>query len=1024
MFAPLQTIRESRDALQPAFSCDRHVIELCVASPATRIHRPLAVHTGAPLLSATLAPPSHDDHQRYRRHFLRQDARFFAVFMGLGVLAHLLFLRADHMFTRGTPVFFWLVALRLGLIGFSALTGMVILRVDDPDRYDRWAFCWAMSVAVANTLIMLSRPGVYTGHVSVDLFVIIALYAVQPGAAWRRILPPLLLTLGSLVLFFSMKIFMGFVASLSTVITYATANAIGWLVSSNWRRYRQSSFLANLALERLYQQAEAGRLAAEASEKTWERIIDASPNLLFVIDAQFRIRRVNRTFVERLGLGREEVLGRRCCDLLCGSPEPEAWCLQHQVVGDRRAHSRETRFQPLDIPCRLTAAPLFDPLGRHEATVFVVQDITEQKRTERELKSAREQYRSLVENSHGIIYTIRPDGVVTYASSGYAKLLGGDPGQIVGKHFRDIVHPEDVAVCEAFQSDVLAGNVPQRGLEYRIAHQDGSLHWHLSNFIPIRNDQEQTEWFVGNAVDITEQKLHQAELSAAREAAEAASKAKSDFLALISHEIRTPLNAMVGFSALARRTNDFERLQEYVDILDQSSRLLMDLVNDVLDMSKAEAGQLRLESIAFNLPEAVDLLQWQYAQAAARKNLTLEVRKGNDLPAWVKGDPLRLRQIVSNLLSNAVKFTSAGSVILTVQALQPTADDCCWLRFEVLDTGIGIDEAHLASLFQPFQQIDPGIARKYGGTGLGLAIVRRLVELMDGRVEVSTRAGQGSCFVVELPFLLGAPPEYEQMGLVAMEPLSILVVEDNMFNRRLLHDTLQAWGHHVVEAEDAAQALTLMEAATDEQRYDCVVLDVRMPDVDGVELTCRLRQLERLANLETTPIIGYTADTEGETREQCLAAGMQAVLFKPLDPRQLALALANCRRHAVCRPEAVETVETGAQSTAPAPADNSALTVSVMADMGHDRERIKAYRQLLWADIAGELNRLDQAVLVEDRSLCKEAAHSLKGLCGYLRDTRLGALALSLHSGAESLSYQEMHGLAKELRALCGRAVE
>jgi CheY-like chemotaxis protein len=194
--------------------------------------------------------------------------------------------------------------------------------------------------------------------------------------------------------------------------------------------------------------------------------------------------------------------------------------------------------------------------------------------------------------------------------------------------------------------------------------------------------------------------------------------------------------------------------------------------------------------------------------------------------------------------------------------------------------------------------------------------------------------------------------------------------------------------------------------------------------VDGVELTCRLRQLERLANLETTPIIGYTADTEGETREQCLAAGMQAVLFKPLDPRQLALALANCRRHAVCRPEAVETVETGAQSTAPAPADNSALTVSVMADMGHDRERIKAYRQLLWADIAGELNRLDQAVLVEDRSLCKEAAHSLKGLCGYLRDTRLGALALSLHSGAESLSYQEMHGLAKELRALCGRAVE
>jgi PAS domain S-box-containing protein len=1019
MLPALQTNRESRDALQPAFSGARHVIQPCVAFRGPH-PRPLAVHTGAQPLSDTLAPPSHDDLQRYRRRFLRQDARFLAVFMGLGVLAHLLFLRADHLFARGTPVFFWLMALRLGLIGFSALAGMVILRVDDPDQYDRWAFCWAMSIAVANTLIMLSRPGVYTGHVSVDLFVIIALYAVQPGAVWRRVLPPLLLTLGSLAVFFSMKIFMGFVASLSTVITYATANAIGWIVSSNWRRYRQSSFLANLALEQLYRRAEAGRLAAEASEKTWERIIDASPDLLFVIDSRFRIRRVNRSFVERLGLDRDAVLGQRCCEVLCACPEPPVWCLQHRVVDDRRSHSIETLFHPLDICCRLTAAPLFDPLGRHEATVFVVQDITEQKRTERELKSAREQYRSLVENSHGIIYTIRPDGVVTYTSSGYAKLLGGDPAQVVGKHFRDIVHPDDVAVCEAFQSDLLSGDHPHRGLEYRIAHQDGSLRWHLSNFIPIRNDQGQAEWYVGNAVDITEQKLHQAELSAAREAAEAASKAKSDFLALISHEIRTPLNAMVGFSALARRTNDFERLYEYVDILDQSSRQLMDLVNDVLDMSKAEAGKLRLESIAFNLPEAVDLLQWQYAQAAARKNLNFEVRKDIDLPVWVKGDPLRLRQILSNLLSNAVKFTSAGSVTLTVQTVQPAADDCCALRIEVCDTGIGIDEAHLASLFQPFQQIDPGIARKYGGTGLGLAIVRRLVELMNGRVEVSTLVGQGSCFVVELPFLLGAPPEYEQMEQVPVEPMAILVVEDNLFNRRLLNDTLHAWGHDVVEAEDAAQALALM----DQQRFDCVVLDVRMPDVDGVELTCRLRRLERLGNLETTPIIGYTADTEGETREQCLAAGMQAVLFKPLDPRQLAAALANCRRQVACRTKTVETAETSPQPKPAPPADNNGLTESVMADMGHDPERIEAYRQLLWADIAGELNRLDQAVLIEDRRLCQEAAHSLKGLCGYLRDSRLRALALSLHSGADSLPCQELHGLAKQLRGLCGRAVE
>jgi PAS domain S-box-containing protein len=967
-------------------------------------------------------PPvaSGDDERDYRRHFLRQDARTFAVLIGIAIVMHLLFIRADHLFQRGTDIFVWLLALRFGLIGFSAWTMTIVLRADDPDQFDRWSFCWAMACALANTLIIFSRPGLYTGHVVIDLFAIIAFYAVQPGPTFNRAVPPILLSLGSLSLFFYLKIYMGFVASLATVATYIAANIIGWVVSANWRRYRKSSFLANRALERLYQQAEAGRLAAEASEQTWERIIDTSPNLLFVVDGAYRIRRVNRAFVERLGLSREEALGQRCCDLLCGFSQPPSSCLQHQIVSERQPHSVETRFRPLGIECRLMAAPLFDPFGRYEATVFIVEDITEQKQSEREVKSAREQYRSLVENSHGIIYTIRPDGVITYLSSGYSKLLGQDPSTAVGKHFREVVHPEDVAVCEAFQRDVLASETMLRGLEYRILHQDGSLRWHLSNFIPIRNDRGQIESFVGNAMDITVQKQHQAELSAAREAAEAASRAKSDFLALISHEIRTPLNAMVGFSGLARRTTDCGQLHEYVDILDQSSRLLMDLVNDVLDMSKAEAGQLQLESIAFNLPEAVDLLQWQYVPAAGRKNLDLQVCKNDNLPLWIKGDPLRLRQIVSNLLSNAVKFTPAGAVTMTVTAPAfAPSDNHCLLRFEVRDTGIGIAAEHLASLFEPFQQIDPGIARKYGGTGLGLAIVRRLVELMEGRVEVASQAGQGSCFAVELPFLLSEPPQYEQMTANVVEPLAILVVEDNVFNRRLLHDTLQAWGHRVTEAENAFQAMDLMDAT----RFDCVVLDVRMPDVDGVELTCRLRRLERMSRLETTPIIAYTADTEGKTRDQCLAAGMQAVLFKPLDSQQLALAIAECCRRSsrVDAPEALEAAPT--LISPPMPAVRCALTDRVMADMGHDPERIEAYLQLLWDDVASELNRLDQAVLMEDRNLCRDAAHSLKGLCGYLRDSRLGALALTLHNSASSLPYKEMHDLVKQLRALCARPV-
>ena len=239
------------------------------------------------------------------------------------------------------------------------------------------------------------------------------------------------------------------------------------------------------------------------------------------------------------------------------------------------------------------------------------------------------------------------------------------------------------------------------------------------------------------------------------------------------------------------------------------------------------------------------------------------------------------------------------------------------------------------------------------------------------------------------------------------ECLEILVVEDNAFNRRLLRDTLQTWGHEITEAESALQALELLDVS----RYDCLILDIRMPDVDGVELTRRLRQLERLSNLEPTPIIAYTADTEGTTTERCLAAGMQAVLFKPLDARLLALAL---DEH--CRP----TVERQ-KPASPQSLPSLGLADRTRADMEHDPQRIQAYLQLLREDIDSELNRLDQAIILEDRVLFKEAAHSLKGLCGYLQGSRPGDLALKLHESASALSFRELHDLTKQLRAVSAR---
>ncbi|MDD2463877.1 MAG: PAS domain S-box protein [Desulfobulbus sp.] len=954
----------------------------------------------------------------YRCAFLPQDVRNFSVLISLALLINLVLVRSDHLFLSGLPLFPWILSLRLAFFLFSLVTLAGIQRVHDPCWFDRWSLAWAGLSVIFVLLINLSRPASYSGHIALDLCVVLSLYIIQPGPMLWRVLPPLVFSLGNLILLTTVKDPLDYIALITPLCAYFAVNAMSWLFSSNWLRYRKSSFNAQKALEHLYRDSEKRRLAAEVSEKIWERIIDTSPNMLVVTGQDQRVTRVNKTLVDRLGLSKKEALGRLCCDLLCGFAEPPVPCPHGALCKSSTPRSMETFFPGLGVDVHLLSAPLVEQPANIPATVIQIRDISDWKRTELALKTAQEQYRSLVENCHGIIYTITPQGYVTYASPSFFKLLGFEADHVVGKHFSEVVHPDDVANCEAFQEELLRSGEGRQGLEYRILHRDGSVRWHLSNFIPRLNEQEQVESFVGNAMDITEQKQHQAQLKAAREAAEEASRIKSDFFALISHEIRTPLNAIVGFSGLARRTTDPDQRLQYIDILDQSAHLLMDLVNDVLDMSKVEAGQLTIDSIPFNLPETLELLRWQFAPVAEKKSgVKLHIQLGPNLPAWVIGDPTRLRQVLSNLLSNALKFTEAGSVTLKVQGGETEkSTELCRISFAVQDTGIGIDLSKQELLFQPFQQIEPGITRKYGGTGLGLAIVQKLVGLMGGGIEVQSRLGQGSCFTVHLSFRLCAPVRYEQIATMVQQPLSVLVVEDNNFNRLLLQETLKEMGHWVSAVDNAVDALTLV----DNQPFDCIILDLWMPGLDGLELSTRLRMLESPSQIPPTPIVAYTADTDDRSRQRALQAGVQAVLCKPLDPQQLRLILSNhCR--AV---QFLAISPNGADKSADmviVPPISHGLNARVIADMGHDQERIATYAELLWGDIETELNQLDQALLIEDRRRILEASHSLKGLCGYLSDDRAGELALQIHEGAMDLAYLKMNELVKQLHSAITR---
>ncbi len=538
-----------------------------------------------------------------------------------------------------------------------------------------------------------------------------------------------------------------------------------------------------------------------------------------------------------------------------------------------------------------TIVPLLGADDRPAQYIAIRTDITDRKRIEQELASQRAFFERISETLGEGLYVQDQAGFCTYMNAEAERLLGWPRTEFIGKHVHETIHhvaadgaPVPRHACPIFNS------VRQHGeahLDDQVfVRKDGRVIPVVLVSKTIFGPDGRPDGTVVAFQDITVRKQAEAALVQAKEAAEQATRVKSDFLANMSHEIRTPMNGVIGMTELALDTELDAEQREYITLVKSSAESLLHVVNDILDFSKIEAGRMEIERIEFSLERLLQETTKSLAVRAHQKGLELLLHLDPGVPERVVGDPGRLRQILVNLVGNAIKFTESGEVEVTVRSLDDGMQPPAGVHFSIRDTGIGIPLDKQQAVFDSFAQADTSTTRHYGGTGLGLTISAQLVQLMGGRIELESEPGRGSCFYFTLS-LAAAPPSapVRHLGTGPMAGLRVLVADDNATSRRLVEQTLRDWQMLPVTVANAEQALAELEgAAAVGHPYALTILDVKMPGADGFDLVRQMRQRE--GGLGAT-VMMLTSDGQRGDATRCRELGVTSYLTKPISQSEL-----------------------------------------------------------------------------------------------------------------------------------------
>ncbi len=542
---------------------------------------------------------------------------------------------------------------------------------------------------------------------------------------------------------------------------------------------------------------------------------------------------------------------------------------------------------------------------------------------------------------------------------------------------------------------------------------------------PVFNERGEPDYLICMTVDITaskhteqqmrelnehlEERVQQrtVQLDMAKKMAEEASMAKGQFLANMSHEIRTPMNGVIGMAYLVLKTDLNPRQRDYLEKIRFAGEHLLGIIDDILDFSKIEAGKLEIEMVEFSLDHVIQTLTTVVAPKAASKHLTLEFELDPQLPRTMQGDPLRIGQVLINYTNNAIKFSEKGEVTIGVRIAQQD-EHSCLLRFEVRDHGIGMTEAEKDKLFQSFQQADTSTTREYGGTGLGLAICKQLAQLMGGDVGVDSMEGRGSCFwftarVGKLDGALAAAGdqahrmaaqqrvrEQAQAVLAAMKGARILLVEDNIFNQQIALEMLEEAGSTVCLANNGLEALDLLRQA----QFDCVLMDVQMPIMDGLEATRRIRQDPKLARLR---VLAMTANATSEDRDRCLQAGMDDFITKPIQPALLCQTVARWLPEREVAPPPLAPKAGVAGTFRSLAGDPAIIDLSILAKLlSYNQDKVRKFAFKFLETTQDGFNDIDTALKTGDIARVRELGHRIKSSARTVGAIGLADLCLAL----------------------------